>query len=147
MMRAALADFYKRFKHEPLVVDKWFTLQASAAYSSVTHIRALMKHSAFTFSNPNRVRSLAFAFCNNNPTQFHAEDGSGYALWVDLVTHLNKINPQIAARLARSLDRWKKYPLQQQKLMRAALQKIVSDETMSRDVLEIINKSLGITKP
>jgi aminopeptidase N len=87
---------------------------------------------------------LIFAFCNSNPTQFHAADGSGYALWADLVIQLNTINPQVAARLARSLDRWQKYTPALQKMMKAALQKVAASKNMSRDVLEIVNKALAI---
>jgi aminopeptidase N len=138
----ALSHFYHDFKNDALVIDKWFTLQASASNTDVAKMRKLLKHPAFTIHNPNRARSLIFAFCNSNPTQFHAIDGSGYALWAALVIQLNAINPQVAARLARSLDRWNKYTPTLQKLMKAALQKVAASKNMSRDVLEIVNKAL-----
>src|SRR5205085_7444672 len=106
---AALAKFYAEFEGEALVIDKWFTLQASARGTDVAAVRALMRHPAFTLKNPNRARSLIFSFCNGNPAQFHAADGSGYAFWAEQVIALNAINPQVAARLAASLDRWRKY--------------------------------------
>lgn len=139
----ALKHFYNDFKNDALVIDKWFTLQASASNTDVAKMRKLLKHPAFTIHNPNRARSLIFAFCNNNPTQFHAADGSGYALWADLVIELDAINPQVAARLARSLDRWRKYTPELQKMMKAALQKIVASKNRSKDVLEIVTKALA----
>lgn len=139
----ALKRFYNDFKDDALVIDKWFTLQASASNTDVAKMRKLLKHPAFTLHNPNRARSLVFAFCNSNPTQFHAADGSGYALWADLVVELDSINPQVAARLARSLDRWRKYTPELQKGMMAALQKVAASKNMSRDVLEIVTKALA----
>jgi aminopeptidase N len=110
---AALADFYTRFADDPLVIDKWFSLQAmqpgGAGKPTLATVRALMAHPAFTLRNPNRARSLIFSFCSGNPAQFHAADGSGYAYWAEQVLALDAINPQVSARLARSLDRWRKY--------------------------------------
>ena len=139
----ALKEFYRTFKAEPLVLDKWFSLQASASRTDVTALRKLLNHSAFTLNNPNRARSLIFAFCNANPAQFHALDGSGYTLWVELVLQLDAINPQIAARLARSLDRWRKFTPALQVPMQQALQKIANTRRVSKDVLEIITKALA----
>ena len=119
------------------------TLQATASTTDVDTVRALMKHSAFTLSNPNRARSLIFAFCNANPSRFHAADGSGYALWADMVIALNKLNPQVAARLARSMDRWKKYPKGLQVHMKAALEKVTATKKLSKDVMEIVSKALA----
>ncbi len=140
---SALKAFYREFKQDALVIDKWFMLQGSASSTDVAKMQSLLKHPAFTLSNPNRARSLVFAFCNANPAQFHAPDGSGYALWADLVIDLNAINPQVAARLARSLDRWNKYTPALQVFMKAALQKVAATKHMSKDVLEIVNKALG----
>ena len=139
----SLKKFYKDFKKEALVIDKWFMLQAVAHTTDVTKVRELMAHSAFTLSNPNRARSLTFSFCNANPSRFHAADGSGYALWAELVIALNKINPQVAARLARSLDRWKKYPLHLQEHMKLALEKVAATKKLSKDVAEVIGKALA----
>ena len=139
----ALKQFYKDFKDEPLVIDKWFSLQGSASSTDVAALRKLLKHSAFTLSNPNRARSLIFAFCNANPAQFHALDGEGYTLWAELVLQLDASNPQIAARLARSLDRWRKFTPALQTSMQQALQKIVNARHLSKDVLEIITKALA----
>jgi aminopeptidase N len=139
----ALERFYAEFESEPLVIDKWFTLQAMARTTDVGAVRALMRHSAFTLKNPNRARSLIFSFCNGNPSQFHAPDGSGYAFWAEQVIALNAINPQVAARLARTLDRWRKYTPGLQAKMRAALEKVATTKKLSKDVLEVITKALA----
>lgn len=139
----ALKQFYNEFKQDPLVIDKWFALQGSATNTDVAKMRTLLKHPAFTLHNPNRARSLIFAFCNANPTQFHATNGSGYVLWAELVIELDAINPQVAARLTRSLDRWRKYIPELQKLMQVALKKVATSKNISRDVLEIVTKALS----
>ena len=138
----ALQHFYQEFENEALVIDKWFTVQATASTADVKQIRQLMKHAAFNLHNPNRARSVLFAFCNANPAQFHAKDGSGYAFWAENVIALNKLNPQVAARLARSLDRWKKFPLHLQTMMKAALNKVATTKNCSKDVLEVVTKAL-----
>lgn len=139
----ALAHFYEEFEQEALVIDKWFALQATSRSTDVAAVRALMKHPAFTLKNPNRARSLIFNFCNGNPSQFHAIDGSGYAFWAEQVIALNAINPQVAARLARSLDRWRKYEPALQEKMRAALKQVANTKALSKDVLEVVTKSLA----
>ena len=139
----SLKKFYKEFKKEALVIDKWFMLQGIADTTDVAKVRELMQHKAFTLTNPNRARSLTFSFCNANPSRFHAADGSGYALWAELVIELNKINPQVAARLARSLDRWKKYPLHLQEHMKLALEKVAATKKLSKDVAEVVGKALA----
>ena len=139
----ALNSFYEEFEQEALVIDKWFSLQATSRTTDVAAVRALMKHPAFTLKNPNRARSLIFSFCNGNPSQFHAVDGSGYAFWAEQVIALNAINPQVAARLARSLDRWRKYAPALQEKMHAALKKVAATKDLSKDVLEVVTKSLS----
>jgi aminopeptidase N len=109
----------------------------------VAQVRNLMRHPAFTLKNPNRARSLLFAFCNSNPAQFHAPDGSGHAFWAEQVIALDAINPQVAARLARALDRWRKYTPALQASMQAALEKVVATKTLSNDVAEVIGKALA----
>jgi aminopeptidase N len=141
--KQVLAHFYKEFESEALVIDKWFTLQATAPTADVEQVRALMQHKAFSMSNPNRARSLIFAFCNANPARFHAADGSGYTLWADCVISLNKLNPQVAARLSRSMDRWTKLPKANQVLMKAALQRVAATKNLSKDVSEVVTKALA----
>jgi aminopeptidase N len=139
----ALAGFYNEFEQEALVIDKWFALQATARTTDVAKVRDLMTHPAFTLKNPNRARSLIFSFCNGNPAQFHAADGSGYAFWAEQVITLNALNPQVAARLARSLDRWRKYAPGLQTQMKAALKQVAATRSLSKDVLEVVTKSLA----
>ncbi|OLL30170.1 aminopeptidase N [Burkholderia sp. SRS-W-2-2016] len=142
----ALEDFYLRFEKEPLVIDKWFALQAtqrgSARQPVIDTVRKLMAHPAFNLKNPNRARSLIFSFCAANPAQFHAEDGSGYAFWAEQVIALDALNPQVAARLARSLELWRRFTPALRDRMRAALEKVAA-QVKSRDVREIVEKALG----
>lgn len=147
----ALADFYERFEDDALVIDKWFSLQGMqrgevgphAGKRTIDTVRALMEHPAFNLRNPNRARSLIFSFCSGNPAQFHAADGSGYAFWADQVLALDAINPQVAARLARVMDRWQKYEIPLRDRMRAALERVAAAPTLSRDVREIVGKALA----
>jgi len=142
----ALDDFYRRFEKEPLVIDKWFALQATqrggAERPVIDIVRKLMTHPAFTLRNPNRARSLIFSFCAANPAQFHAADGSGYAFWAEQVIALDALNPQVAARLARSLELWRRYTPALRERMREALQR-VAEQVKSRDVREIVEKALA----
>ncbi|MDE1183529.1 aminopeptidase N [Paraburkholderia sp.] len=144
--QAALDDFYRRFEKEPLVIDKWFAMQAtqrgSAQRPVIDIVRKLMAHPAFNIKNPNRARSLIFSFCAANPAQFHAEDGSGYAFWAEQVIALDALNPQVAARLARSLELWRRFTPKLRDGMRGALEKVAA-QVKSRDVREIVEKALG----
>ncbi|MEX3635572.1 aminopeptidase N [Paraburkholderia sp. BR14320] len=142
----ALDDFYRRFEKEPLVIDKWFALQATqrggAQHPVIDTVRKLMTHPAFNLKNPNRARSLIFSFCAANPAQFHAADGSGYAFWAEQVIALDALNPQVAARLARSLELWRRFTPALRDSMRAALEKVAA-QVKSRDVREIVEKALA----
>ena len=143
----ALADFYQRFAEDALVIDKWFALQATRPTQIETSIlmdvKALMQHSAFKLNNPNRVRSLIHAFCLNNPAGFHQADGSAYRFWIECVIALDKINPQVAARLARALDRWPKFAKPYSKHMLAALHHVAKAGHLSPDVGEVITKAIA----
>ncbi|WP_085314282.1 aminopeptidase N [Derxia lacustris] len=145
-----LEDFFKRHENDALVLDKWFTLQSTAArvpdgsdQRFVLHVLGLLKHAAFSLRNPNRARSVILQFCMNNPRHFHADDGSGYELWAEYVLKLDGLNPQIAARLARSLDRWRRHTPERQARMRAALQRVADKPELSNDVREIVGKALA----
>ncbi|WFR78929.1 aminopeptidase N [Janthinobacterium rivuli] len=141
--QAALTSFYSDFENEALVVDKWFAMQAAAPTTDVQAVRQLMTHPAFTLKNPNRARSLIFNFTNGNPSQFHAADGSGYAFWAEQVIALDALNPQVAARLARSMDRWRRYVPALQSHMRDALEKVAGQASLSNDVMEVVSKALA----
>jgi aminopeptidase N len=101
-----------------------------------------MKHSAFSMTNPNVVFALLRAFCVSNEAEFHRRGADGYGLWVDSVLALDPINPTVAARIARALDRWRRYAPDRQEAMRAALEQVAASRHLSRDVREIVTKSL-----
>ena len=138
----ALEAFYERWKNDPLVVDKWFTLQATARSATVESVRALMQHPAFTLRNPNRARALVFQFCLNNARGMHRPDGTGYAYWTEQVLALDALNPEVAARLARALDNWSRFVPSLRQPMQQALQAVSAHPGLSRNVLEITSKAL-----
>lgn len=138
----ALAAFYDKWRDNPLVIDKWFALQATARSTTVQNARELMAHPAFTLRNPNRARALVFQFCLNNARGMHHPDGSGYAFWADQVLALDALNPEIAARLARALDNWSRYVPALRAPMKEALQRVRAQDGLSRNVQEIVSKAL-----
>jgi aminopeptidase N len=138
-----LEQFYQQWKNDPLVMDKWFTLQALANRpDTLSRVENLMKHPAFSLANPNKVRSLIGAFCSGNAVGFHAADGSGYQFLGDRVLELDGMNPQVASRMVRIMARWQRYDKQRQQMMKAQLERILKTEGISRDVFEIASKSL-----
>ncbi|MDP2029648.1 MAG: DUF3458 domain-containing protein, partial [Thiobacillus sp.] len=139
----ALADFYARWQTEALVIDKWFSVQATSRLpGAVAHVRALMQHPAFDLKNPNRVYALIRGFCGANPRHFHAADGSGYALAADVISELQAMNPQVASRIARSFDRWRQFDAGRQAQARAALERIAAVEGLAKDVAEVVGNAL-----
>jgi aminopeptidase N len=140
----ALILFYENWQHDPLVIDKWFAVQASSPNTTVAGVQGLMAHPAFTLRNPNRARALIFAFCAQNTQGFHAEDGSGYVFWADQVLALDAINPEVAARLARALDHWARMTSSISARMHTQLERVASTPTISRNTLEILTKSLSL---
>jgi aminopeptidase N len=139
----ALAAFYERWKDEALVVDKWLGVQAmSRQPDTPARVHALLQHPGFDIRNPNKVYALVRAFCAANPHHFHAADGAGYALGADLVLQLDAFNPQVASRVARCFDRWRRYDDARQSCARAQLERIKA-AAQSPDVLEVVGKSLG----
>ncbi|HSA89541.1 MAG TPA: aminopeptidase N [Burkholderiales bacterium] len=139
----ALAAFYERWKDEPLVVDKWLAVQAGSRLSNTLEtVKGLMKHPAFDLKTPNRVYALIRTFGANH-VRFHAADGGGYAFLADQVVSLNQINPQVAARMARSFDRWKRFDERRQAHARKQLERIRDTDKLSKDVAEIVGKALG----
>jgi aminopeptidase N len=140
---AALAEFESRWKADALVMDKWFMMQAiKPGPKTLNRVKELMQHPAFSIQNPNKVRSLIGVFSMLNPTGFHAADGSGYVFHADRVIELDKLNPQIAARMASAFNRWKRYDENRKALMKAQLQHIAAVADLSGDVSEIINNAL-----
>jgi aminopeptidase N len=139
----ALERFYSDWKNEPLVVDKWLAVQATARLpDTLARVERLMRHEAFDLRNPNKVYALIRAFCANH-VRFHAADGGGYAFAADRVLELDALNPQTAARIARSFDRWKKFDAGRQGHARAALERVRAKAGLSKDVAEVVTKALA----
>jgi aminopeptidase N len=139
---AALADFYARFEGDPLVVDKWFAVQASVpGPDTLEKVQALMRHPAFTMANPNRLRALAGSFAGT-PSAFHRMDGRGYDWLAETIVAADKLNPQTAARFVPPLGRWRRIEEGRAAKMRAALERILGEPGLSKDVFELASKSL-----
>jgi aminopeptidase N len=139
----ALDAFYEKWKHEPLVVDKWLAVQATSRLpDTLPRVKRLLSHPAFDIKVPNKVYALVRAFASNH-VRFHAADGSGYAFLADQVIALNALNPQVAARMARGFDRWKRFDAARQAEARAQLERIRDTAGLSRDVAEIVSKALA----
>jgi aminopeptidase N len=138
----ALEDFYARWKDEPLVVDKWLAVQAGSRLSTtLDNVRQLLGHPAFDLRVPNKVYALIRTFSANH-VRFHAASGEGYSFLADQVLALNRLNPQVAARMARGFDRWKRFDPARQQKAKAALERIRDTDGLSKDVAEIISKAL-----
>jgi len=139
-----LQDFYKKWQDDALVLDKWFAIQALSELPEVlAEVRILMEHPAFSIKNPNKVRSLVGTFCSGNHQAFHNENGEGYRFLAGQIIALNKINPQIAARLLSPMINWKRYEPKLRELMKNELNLILKQKDLSQDVLEIVTNSLA----
>ena len=142
----ALARFYALFSNEALVLDKWFALQAGAPDREgnvLPAVRQLMGHPDFSIRNPNRARSVLFSYCSANPGAFHRADAAGYAFWSDLVVELDAVNPQVAARLARALDRWSRLVEPYRDAAREAIGRVAARSDLSNDVREVVARALA----
>ena len=142
----ALARFHKLFQHEALVIDKWFALQAGApdrAGDVLPRVRQLMQHADFSLRNPNRARSLIFSYCSANPAAFHRADAAGYVYWSEQVLALDAINPQVAARLARAMDRWSRLAEPYRSAAKVAIERVAAKADLSNDVREVISRALS----
>ncbi len=139
----SLNDFYQQWKHEALVLDQWFTVQATAQRKTLLEeLNALTEHADFDLGNPNRVRSLLGAFAQNYEF-FHDADGAGYRFYAQQIAMLNGINPQVAARMVGALIHWKRYEGKRGELMRAELESLKALPNLSKDVFEIVDKALA----
>ena len=140
----ALSQFYDKWKHETLVINHWFSVQVTKPSPDVIHnVKQLMQHEAFDLRNPNKIRSVLGSFAMRNPIGFHAPNGQGYAFLVDQIIHLNRSNPQIASRLLTPLTQWKKYDQGKQKMMKDQLLRLKAEASLSKDVFEVLDKSLN----
>jgi aminopeptidase N len=146
---AALARFHAQAGGDALVVDKWFAVQAGAAETlgdaagrTFARTKALLKHPDFTLKNPNRARSLLFPLCLLNPAAFHRADAAGYVLWAERLVELDALNPQLAARLARAMDRWSVLAEPYRSAAREAIVRVAARSDLSADVQEILHRAL-----
>jgi len=141
----ALARFHELFRHEALVVDKWFGLQARAPEKDgrvFANVKSLLQHPDFSLNNPNRARSLVLALCNFNPAAFHRADAKGYLFWAEKVIELDAINPQLGSRLARALDRWSLLAEPYRSAAREAIVRVAAKTDLSPDVREVVDRAL-----
>ncbi len=137
--------FYETYKAEPLVVDKWFSLQARDPHNSAQDMRRLMDHPAFDGSNPNRLRAVVQVFALMNPTQFHDLDGTGYEFLADQILAVDGKNASLAARLTGAFESWRRYSAPRQEAMKRQLQRILAHENLSKNNREQASKILGTT--
>ncbi|MBV8824375.1 MAG: aminopeptidase N, partial [Hyphomicrobiales bacterium] len=142
----ALAEFYRRYDGDALVIDKWFALQAAIPeHATLDRVRKLTAHPAFSFANPNRLRALIGAFAQLNQTQFNRPDGAGYAFLADTVLAVDPKNPQVAARLLSAFKSWRALEAGRRARAEATLRRVAAAENLSRDVSDIVTRALGQT--
>ena len=139
----AVEKFYTRWQHDKLVLDKWFAVQAGSSLSNtLKNVKNLISHADFSIKNPNKVRSLIYMFALQNPVNFHQKNGDGYWFIADQIILLDTINHQVAARLSSCFNPWKKYDDERKPLMKKALEQILSAQTLSKNVYEIVSRAL-----
>jgi aminopeptidase N len=142
--KAAFEDFYQRYQDDPLIIDKWFVLQATTPDSStLDRVRELTGHPAFSMANPNRVRSLIGSFAQGNPTQFNRADGLGYEFVADRILALDPNNPQVASRMTTAFKSWRVLESGRRDRAQAALKRIAEAPKLSRDVGDIVQRALA----
>jgi aminopeptidase N len=142
--RDALNRFYERWKQDDLVVDKWFSLQAmSSLPATLTRVKELVHHPAFTIKNPNRMRALVGAFTQANQLRFHDGSGAGYVFLADQVVTLDPLNPLMASRLIQPLGQWRRYDVRRQGLMKRELERVLALANLSKNTYEMASKSLA----
>jgi aminopeptidase N len=140
----AQASFHAAWRHDPLMLDKWFTAQAlSSLPETPARVRALAKHPDFSLANPNRVRALVGAFASGNPVHFHAKDGAGYRFVADVVLELDPKNPQLASRMASAFAQWRRYEPGRRAHMQSELVRISGRPSLSKDVGENVGRMLN----
>jgi aminopeptidase N len=156
LVEPALKHFHNAAQGDALVLDKWFSLQATAPEpvaglapavagtpgSAFARAKALFHHPDFSIQNPNRARSLMYALFNSNPAAFHRSDAAGYVLWADKLLELDALNPHVAGRMARSLDRWAALAEPYRSAARMAIARVAAKPDLSSDVREVVNRAL-----
>jgi aminopeptidase N len=140
---AALAAFYAKWHEDPLVLDKWFSIQATSQLpDTVARVRALSAHADFDLRNPNRIRALVGAFAGGNQVRFHDPKGEGYRFLADIVLQLDPTNPQVSARMVGPLGQWRRMDPSRQALMKTELARILALPGLSTNTYEMVSKSL-----
>jgi aminopeptidase N len=141
---AALDDFYRRYAHDPLIIDKWLALQAIIPEpATLERVRALTGHPAFSMANPNRIRALIGAFAQGNHTQFNRMDGAGYEFVADIVLELDPKNPQVAARLMGAFRSWRALEAKRRARAEVTLRRVAAAPALSRDLQDIVARTLA----
>jgi aminopeptidase N len=135
-----LLDFYEKYKKQPIMIEKWFQVQASAKLKNNLHnIKRLIKSPEFTYKNPNQVRSLLNVFAKNNPINFHDNSGKGYKFIADQIIILDSINPSSAASLSSAFSNWKSLDQNRKKIIKINMKRILQKKNLSPNTFEIIN--------
>ena len=143
MAKSALADFHDKWKGDHVVIDTWFAAQAQSPLAgTLKRVKALTRHPLFALTAPNKVRALIGTFAAANPVQFNRPDGAGYAFVADHVLALDRLNPQIAARMLGAFRSWRALEAGRRGHARKALQRVAKAKTLSSDVQEIVSKML-----
>ncbi|EGQ8194005.1 aminopeptidase N [Vibrio parahaemolyticus] len=138
-----MADYSDKWKHDGLVMDKWFALQGTnPAEDALEKVKATMNHEAFSLKNPNRTRSLIGSFLAANPVRFHDKSGSGYEFAGEILRQLNDSNPQVASRMIDPLLKFRKYDEARQAMIRAELEKLKAIDNLAKDLFEKVTKAL-----
>jgi aminopeptidase N len=137
------AAFYERWRANPLIIDKWFSVQAAAPHAGQLLAAALRDHPDFTLRNPNRVRALISAFALRNLRAFHSTDGAGYRFVGEAITAVDTANPALAARLAGAFESWRRFDAGRQAQARAVLEQLAGGATVSKNLAEVLSRTLG----
>jgi aminopeptidase N len=139
----ALAAFAARYKANPLAMDKWFMVQATAPHAAtLDRVRSLTRHPAFSSGNPNRVRALIGAFASGNQSQFNRADGEGYDYVAGFALELDRRNPQAAARLLSAFRSWRALEPARRGKAQSALQMLAARDGLSADMRDIVDRCL-----
>jgi aminopeptidase N len=142
--KAAFDDFYSRYAQDPLIIDKWFALQAVIPEpATLDRVRALMRHPAFSAANPNRIRALIGTFAQVNQTQFNRRDGAGFDFVADFVLEFDSKNPQVAARLMSAFRSWRALEAPRRERAEATLRRVAAMQALSPDVHDIVARTLA----
>jgi len=145
--KEVLESFYDQWKQDSLVVDKWFSVWArSFLPGALEEIKGLLKHPDFNIKKPNRVYALLWVFATVNPMVFHAKSGEGYRLLVDQILILDRINSNVAASLAGSFAKWRRFDQERQRMMKEQLERILNEPGLSKNVYELVSKSIPFVK-